>query len=266
MNDGRPMPRFGFGVYGVTNSQAVATIHAALAAGYRLLDTATIYDNEEGVGEAIRQGPVPREQLFVTTKVWNDRHGESATRRALAESLRRLRLDHVDLYLIHWPAPQLGKYVETWRTLVALQEEGLARSIGVSNFNASHLERVIGETGVTPAVNQIELHPWLQQRELREFHLRRGIATESWSPIAHGRLKPEASLDRLAAKYGKTPVQVILRWHFQNGLVAIPKSVTPSRIRENIAIFDFQLLPEEMAQIAQLDRGERTGPDPETFS
>jgi diketogulonate reductase-like aldo/keto reductase len=266
LNDGRRMPQLGFGVYGISNAQAVAAIHTAFAAGYRLVDTATIYANEEGVGEAVQKGSVPREELFVTTKVWNDRHGYDATLRAFDESLKRLRLDYVDLYLIHWPLPQLGKYVETWRALIKLKKDGRARSIGVSNFNIPHLERLAAETGVVPAVNQIELHPRLQQRVLREYHARHGIITESWSPIAHGRLPEDDCLTRIAKEHGRTPVQIVLRWHLELGLVAIPKSVTPSRIRENIEIFDFRLTPDDMKQIAALDRGQRQGPDPDVFA
>lgn len=267
LNDGRSIPQLGFGVFQIPNEQVVAPVVEALAAGYRSIDTAALYGNEEGVGEAIASAGLPRDELFVTTKVWNDRQGYDETLRSMDESLRRLGLDRVDLYLIHWPAPARGLYVESWRALIRLREEGLARSIGVSNFNPSHLQRLFDETGVTPAVNQIELHPRLQQKELRAFHERHGIVTESWSPLARSELLDDATIAELARKHARSPAQVILRWHLELGLVTIPKSVTPSRIRENIDVFEFRLDADDMATIGRLDRRDgRIGPDPDVFS
>jgi diketogulonate reductase-like aldo/keto reductase len=239
-------------VYQVPTEQAVPVIHEAIDAGYRLIDTAAMYQNERGVGEAVRSAPVAREELFVTTKVWNDRHGFDEARRAFDESMDRLGLDYVDLYLIHWPMPELGLYAETWRALIRLREEGRAKSIGVSNFSIEQLERIVDETGVVPVVNQIELHPGHPQRAMREYHARHGIVTESWSPIARGEILRHESITQLAGKYGKTPAQIVLRWHVENGLVAIPKSSNPARIRENIDVFDFRLDADDMSQIDRL--------------
>ena len=264
LNDGRAMPRLGFGVYQVEDARAPEVVGAAIRAGYRSIDTAAIYHNEVGVGRAVRESGLPRADLFVTTKLWNDRH--DAARPALDESLDRLGLDHVDLYLIHWPCPGQGRFVEAWKGLVALREAGRASSIGVSNFTPEHLERIIGETGVVPAVNQIELHPRFQQAALRAVHGRHGIVTESWSPLGRGQGLADPVLAAIAKAHGRSPAQVVLRWQLQAGLVAIPKTATPARIAENIAVFDFALSAEEMARIAGLDRADgRTGPDPDSF-
>jgi 2,5-diketo-D-gluconate reductase A len=267
LNDGRAMPQMGFGVWRISNAEAKSAVAGAIQAGYRSIDTASIYGNEEGVGEAVRSASIPREELFITTKVWNDRQGYDSTLCAFDESLARLRLDHVDLYLIHWPVAGSEAYRDTWRALVKLQQDGRAKSIGVSNFMVPHLQRVIDETGVTPAVNQIELHPRFQQKALNAFHKANGIATECWSPLGQGRLLSDETLTVIGRKYGKTPAQVVLRWHLDNGFVVIPKSVTPSRIRENIDVFDFKLDADDMRAIERLDSGSgRVGPDPAVFA
>ncbi len=266
LNDGNAMPQFGYGVWRVTNEEAATAVGEAIKAGYRSVDTAAIYGNEEGVGEAIRAASVSRDELFITTKVWNNNHGYDNTLRAFDESLGRLQLDSVDLYLIHWPVAGSDAYHDTWRALIKLKQDGRARSIGVSNFMVEHLRRLIDETGVTPAVNQIELHPRFQQKELRAFHAENGIATESWSPLGQGSLVTDETLAGIGRKYGKTPAQVILRWHLDNGLVVIPKSVTPSRMRENIDVFDFKLDADDIRAIEGLDdKGGRVGPDPAVF-
>ena len=237
----------------------------AFEVGYRHIDTAAAYRNEAGVGQAFRASGLEREEVFVTTKCCNDHHGYDEATRALKQSLERLELDHVDLYLIHWPVPAQDRYVETWRAFVDARAAGLVRSIGVSNFQPDHLERIIAETGVTPAVNQIELHPRLQQRGLRHEHAEHGIVTEAWSPLAQGAVLDDPTLTEIADAHDKTPGQVVLRWHLQLGNVVIPKSVTPERIEENFAIFDFDLTDAEMEAIDALDAGERIGPDPDTF-
>lgn len=266
LNDGRAMPRLGFGVYQVEEAWAPEIVGAAIRAGYRSIDTAAIYGNEAGIGRAIRDAEVARADLFVTTKLWNDHHGYDAAQVGLDESLDRLGLDHVDLYLIHWPCPGQGRIVETWKGLIALRESGKVRSIGVSNFTPALLDRIVGETGIVPAVNQIELHPRFQQEALRAAHTRHGIVTESWSPLGRGHGLADPILAAIAKAHGRTPAQIVLRWHLQNGLVAIPKTATPARIAENIAVFDFALSDDEMARIATLDRPDgRTGPDPDRF-
>lgn len=266
LNDGRSMPQLGLGTWRAAAGEAAAIVRAAIAAGYRLIDTASMYGNEPGVGEGVRGSGVAREELFVTTKLASAAHGHDAALKAFDESAKRLGLERVDLYLIHWPAPRQGLYLEAWKALVRLQAEGRVTSIGVSNFTAEHLRRVIGETGVTPAVNQVELHPRFQQRELRELHGELGIVTESWSPLGQGGLLADPTVKRIAAKHGKTPAQTILRWHLDCGLVAIPKSSNSGRIAENFDVFDFYLDGEDMAAMAGLDdpRG-RIGPHPDTF-
>jgi len=266
LNDGTAMPQLGFGVWQVPDDQATAAVKTAIAIGYRSIDTAAAYNNESGVGEGIKSAGVPRRDLFITTKLWNDRQGYDDALKAFDESLKQLKLDYVDLYLIHWPAPKQDRFVESWRALVTLQKQGRARSIGVSNFTVAHLTRIIDATGVTPAVNQIELHPRLQQKTLREFHSRHRIATESWSPLGQGKLLDDPTLTAIAKKHRKTTAQIILRWHLENGLIAIPKSTHEARIRENFAVFDFKLEPADMAQIAKLDANGRIGPDPDRFS
>ncbi len=264
-NDGRAIPQVGLGVWRTPNDVAVTAVRTALEAGYRHVDTAAIYENETGVGEGIRAAGLPRDDLFVTTKVWNADQGFDATLKAADASLKRLGLDHVDLYLIHWPAPRKGLFVDTWRALVRLREEGRARSIGVSNFEVEHLDRIIAETGVTPAINQIELHPRFQQKALRAAHAERGIVTQSWSPLGQGTLLADPAIAAIAARHGRTPAQVIIRWHLDSGLVVIPKSVTPSRIVENFDVFGFKLDEADLAAIAALDSQDgRIGPNPMT--
>ncbi|HEY8588577.1 MAG TPA: aldo/keto reductase [Naasia sp.] len=262
MNDGRHIPQLGLGVYKVPDEDVEAVVATAVEAGYRHIDTATLYRNEAGVGRAVRGAAVPREDLFVTTKLWNDDHGFDSALRAFDASMEELGLDYVDLYLIHWPVPSQDLYVETWRALERIRDEGRARSIGVSNFAQSHLERLLTETETAPAVNQVELHPWLAQDALREFDAAHGILTEAWSPLARGRVVGNEALERIGAKYGKSPAQVVLRWHLDLGNVVIPKSVTPARIRENADVFDFGLDHDDLTVIAGLDSGGRTGRDP----
>ncbi len=265
LNDGSKIPQLGLGVWQVPDEQAAASVKEALAAGYRSVDTAAIYGNESGVGAGLRAAGVARKDLFVTTKLWNDRHGFDSAHEAMNESLEKLGLAYVDLYLIHWPVAGSEKFVDAWRAMIEKKEDGRARSIGVSNFTRANLERLIDATGVTPAVNQIELHPGFAQRELRAFHDKHGIATESWSPLAQGGVTKEKTIVDLARKHGKSPAQVTLRWHLQHGLIVIPKSVTPARIRENIDVFDFELSSAEMAAIDAIKEGARLGPDPEKF-
>ncbi|MET0589604.1 MAG: aldo/keto reductase [Naasia sp.] len=263
MNDGRTIPQVGLGVYKIADDEAAAAVSHALDVGYRHIDTAALYRNERGVGRGIRESGVPREDVFVTTKVWNDDHGFDATLRAFDTSLGLLGLDHVDLYLIHWPVPSKDLYVDTWRALERLHEEGRARSIGVSNFTESHLSRLIGESGTKPVLNQVELHPWLQQSDLREFGREMDILTEAWSPLARGRVLDSAALAPIAAKHGRTAAQIVIRWHVQLGNVVIPKSVTPARIEENFDVFDFALDADDLRAISAFDSGDRTGRHPD---
>ena len=258
--------QLGFGVFQVPPEDTADVVARAFRTGYRHIDTAAAYRNEEGVGAAIRASGLPREEVFVTTKCPNSAHGYDAATNALKGSLEKLGLDFVDLYLIHWPIPSKDRYVETWKAFVDLQKEGLAKSIGVSNFQPDLLRRIVDETGVTPAVNQIELHPRLQQAELRRVHAERGIVTEAWSPLAQGAVLDDPAITRIAEAHGVTPGQVVIRWHLQLGNVVIPKSVTPARIDENFDVFGFELSDDEMAAIEALDAGERTGPDPDTFT
>ncbi|RSO11589.1 oxidoreductase [Streptomyces sp. WAC 06783] len=267
LNNGVAMPQLGYGVWQVPDDEAFTAVGNALEAGYRSIDTAAIYGNEEGTGKALAASGIARDELFVTTKLWNDAQGYDSTLRAFDESLNKLGLEYVDLYLIHWPLPAQGTFVDTYRAFEKIYEEGRAKAIGVSNFQPAHLERLLGETSVVPAVNQIELHPRLQQSEARAFHARHGIATEAWSPLGQGKdLLTDATVTRLAEKHGRTPAQIVLRWHLQLGNVVIPKSVTPSRIKENIDVFGFELDDADMSAIAALDSGTRLGPDPDTFN
>ncbi len=261
------MPQLGFGVWQVSDAEAVAAVATALQAGYRSIDTAAMYQNERGVGQAVRQSGLAREDVFVTSKLNNDAHGYDETLRAFDASLENLGFDYLDLYLIHWPLPRRDRYVDSWRAFAKLQADGRVRAIGVSNFQAAHLQRLIDETGVVPALNQIELHPYLVQSELRDFHGPHGIATEAWSPLGSGHgLLDDQVIVTIAEKYGKSAAQVALRWHLQLGNVVIPKSVTPSRIVENISVFDFELDPDDVEAITDLNRDERTGPNPDTFN
>jgi 2,5-diketo-D-gluconate reductase A len=259
------IPQLGFGVFQVPPKETEVAVAEALSAGYRHIDTAAAYRNEGGVGQALHASGIDRDELFVTTKCWNDDHGYEQAKRACRASLERLELSHLDLYLIHWPVPAHDQYVETWKAFVELQSEGLVRSIGVSNFQPEHLERVIAETGVAPAINQVELHPHFQQVGLRREHERLGVLTEAWSPLGQGLELEDPAIVEIAQAHGKTPAQAIIRWHLQLGNVVIPKSVTPERIRENFDVFDFELSSEQMDAIAALDAGTRIGPDPETF-
>lgn len=266
LNNGVAMPQLGFGVWQVEDAEAFTTVGQALDAGYRSIDTAAIYGNEEGTGKALAASGIPRDELFVTTKLWNAEQGHDATLRAFDTSLAKLGLEYVDLYLIHWPLPSKDLYVETYKAFEKIHAEGRAKAIGVSNFLPEHLERLMGETSVVPAVNQIELHPQLSQAESRAFHARHNIVTEAWSPLGQGKgLLENPAIAELAAKHGRTPAQVVLRWHLQLGNVVIPKSVTPSRIAENIDVFGFELDDEDLATLARLDTGNRLGPDPATF-
>ncbi|WP_019546859.1 aldo/keto reductase [Streptomyces sulphureus] len=265
LNNGVEMPQLGFGVWQVADDEAERAVGRALEAGYRSIDTAAAYENESGTGRALAASGIPRDELFVTTKLWNADQGYDTALRAFDASLEKLGLDHVDLYLIHWPMPGVDKYLDTWRALERLLAEGRARAIGVSNFQPAHLKRVIDLGGTVPAVNQIELHPQLAQSLPRAFHTDHHIATEAWSPLGQGKgLLDEPTLTETAEKHGKTVAQVVLRWHLQLGNIAIPKSVTPSRIVENFDIFDFELDRADLDAIARLNTDTRLGPDPDT--
>jgi 2,5-diketo-D-gluconate reductase A len=265
LHDGIQIPQLGFGVFQVPPDETRAVVEEALAAGYRHIDTAAAYRNEKGVGEALASSGIPRDEVFVTTKLWNSQQGHDDALAAFESSLGRLGLDRVDLYLIHWPMPTEGLFVDTWRAFERIHAEGGARTIGVSNFRVEDLERLEQETSTRPTVNQIELHPWLQQAELRRWHAEHEIATEAWSPLAQSRHLDDATIASIAAAHGKSPAQTILRWHLQLGNIVFPKSSTPERIRENIDVFDFELSADEMERIEGLESGERTGPDPSEF-
>jgi 2,5-diketo-D-gluconate reductase A len=265
LHDGVEIPQLGFGVFQVPPEETQRTVEDALAVGYRHVDTAAAYRNERGVGAAVAAFGIPREEIFITTKLWNSQQGYDSALTAFEKSLGRLGCDYVDLYLIHWPAPSEGRFVETWRAFERIHEEGRARTIGVSNFRAEDVERLERETWTRPTINQIELHPLFQQAELRPWLAERGIATEAWSPLAQGAVLSEETIASIAVRHGKTPAQAVLRWHLQLGNVVIPKSVTPERIRENIDVFDFDLSDEEMAAIGRLDTNRRGGPDPALF-
>ena len=266
MNDGRSIPVIGFGVWQVPDDVVVDATLKALEVGYRHIDTAYLYLNERGVGEALQRSGLDRDDIFVTTKVWNTDHGYDETLRAFDKSTGLLGIDEVDLYLIHWPTPARDIYLDSWRALIRLREEGRARSIGVSNFHEAHLRKIIDETGVIPAINQIELHPWLPQAHMRDIDARLGIKTEAWSPLGSGRLIDDPIIGEVAAKHGKSPAQVMVRWSIQLGNIVLPKSVTPERIEQNIDVFDFALDDADMAAIATLESGRRTGPNPDDFN
>jgi 2,5-diketo-D-gluconate reductase A len=266
LHDGVEMPQLGFGVFQIPPEETQEKVEEALAVGYRHVDTAAAYRNEAGVGAAIAATGVRREDVFVTTKLWNSEQGYDSTLRAFEQSLERLGTGHVDLYLIHWPLPGRDLLLDTWRAFERIQEEGGARSIGVSNFRVEDLERLQRESERQPTVNQIELHPRFQQAELRSWHADHDVVTEAWSPLAQGDLLEDGTIETVAAHHDRTPAQVILRWHLQVGNVVIPKSVTPERIRQNFELFDFELSEDDMAAIERLDAGGRRGPDPSTFN
>jgi 2,5-diketo-D-gluconate reductase A len=266
-NNGHEIPQLGFGVFQVPPDEVVEPVRTAIEAGYRLIDTAAMYGNEEGVGKAIADSGVPRDELFITTKLDNVDHGYDAALAAFDTSMAKLGLDVLDLYLIHWPLPKRDDYVETWKAFEKLYADGRVRSIGVSNFHTNHLNRLFAETDVKPVMNQIELHPGLPQTELRRFHADNEMLTEAWSPIGQGQgLLDDPTIGSIAARVGKSPAQVVLRWHIQHGLVVIPKSVTPARIKENLDVFDFELADEDMAALSDLSGPGRVGPDPDTFN
>ncbi|MFC4598652.1 aldo/keto reductase [Cohnella hongkongensis] len=269
LNNGVRMPWFGLGVFKVKEgSEVIDSVKTAIRSGYRSIDTAAVYKNEEGVGQAIaeamRENSVPREELFVTSKVWNSDQGYSSTLDAFEVSLKKLGLDYLDLYLVHWPVK--GKYKETWKALEHLYQSGKVRAIGVSNFHIHHLEDVLAEAKVVPAVNQVELHPYLTQVELREYNRSKGIQIEAWSPLAQGLVLKDPVIEALAAKYGKSAAQIVLRWNLQSGIVTIPKSIQPERIAANADVFDFELSAEDVASIDALNRNQRVGSDPDNFS
>jgi 2,5-diketo-D-gluconate reductase A len=266
LHDGVEIPQHGFGVFQIPPEETESAVELALETGYRHVDTASGYRNEKEVGSAMAGSGIPREEIFVTTKAWNSEQGFDSTLAAADASLSRLGTDYVDLYLIHWPAPSQDRFVETWRALERIHGEGRARTIGVSNFRIEDLERLEDETDTRPTVNQVELHPYFQQRDLCAWHDERGIATEAWSPLAQGRVLGNETIGQIAQAHGKTPAQTVLRWHLQLGNIVFPKSVTPQRIRENLELFDFELSEQDMERLAALDSGERIGPDPATFA
>jgi 2,5-diketo-D-gluconate reductase A len=270
LNDGASIPQLGFGVFQIPPPETARATEAALAAGYRHIDTAEMYGNERGVGEAVRASGLDRDEVFITSKLNNGFHEPDAARREFDRTLSALGMDHVDLFLIHWPLPMHygGDFVSTWKTLEEFKADGRARSIGVSNFEIAHLERILAESDTVPAVNQIEAHPYLLNDAVRAFGESHGIATEAWSPIAKGQVMDDPVIGAIADELGRTPAQVTLRWHVQRASIVFPKSTTPARIEENMHIFDFELSADQMAQIDGLDRGEagRTGPHPDTMS
>ncbi|MBG9543479.1 glyoxal reductase [Cytobacillus firmus] len=264
LNNGVEMPQFGLGVYKVDKGlQIENTVKDAINIGYRLIDTAAFYENEEGVGKAIKESGVPREELFITTKVWNTDQGYDQTLNAFNNSLKKMELDYIDLYLIHWPVKE--KYLETWRALEKLYKDGKARAIGVSNFQIHHLKDILENSSEKPAVNQVELHPLLSQKELRAFCGEHNIKVQAWSPIARGRVLEDSDIKEIAKRRGKSAAQIILRWHLQNGIMVIPKSVKKDRLRENADIFDFELTEDEMRQMNELNSNQRFGADPDNF-
>ncbi|MEU7818911.1 aldo/keto reductase [Pseudonocardia sp. NPDC049154] len=265
MLDGREVPAVGFGTYPHAGDDSRTTAISALDAGYRLLDTALRYENEQGVGRAVREYDLPREDILVATKLAGRHHGYDETLKGFQESLDNLGLDYVDLYLIHWPLPRLDKYVDSWKAMIRLREEGLVRSIGVSNFTEAHLRRLVDETGVVPVMNQVEMHPYFPQAALREVHAELGVVTESWSPMGRGELLAEPTVVRIAEAHGVTPAQAILRWHVQLGVVPIPKSADPERQRTNLDLFGFELSDDEVAALSALEPGRIWDQDPETY-
>jgi 2,5-diketo-D-gluconate reductase A len=268
LNNGNEMPQLGFGTWRMSDEEAVTAVNAAIESGYRLIDTAALYGNEPGIGEAINQSGVARGELFITTKVWNSDQGHDNTLKAFDKSLVRLGLDYVDLYLIHWPVPAADKYVDTWKALEEIYESGRAKNIGVCNFNIEHLEKLLATAKVVPAVNQVECHPHLPQKELREYCKAKGIQIEAWRPIGgpKGDLMNDATTTNIADKHGRTAAQILIRWSIQLGMIPIPKSVRVERMKENANVFDFELDNDDMAKISALDTGERYGPDPATMN
>jgi len=263
--NGTRIPQLGFGVFQVENEQTEAAVTTALEVGYRSIDTAAVYGNEEGVGAALAKTDVPREELFVTTKLWNDDQGYASTLAAFDTSLRKLGLEYVDMYLIHWPTPAKDTYLDTWRAFETLHNEGRVRALGVSNFQPDHLTRLLEHASIAPVVNQVELHPYFQQSRVRAFDAEHRIATEAWSPLAQGgELLADPVVADIARRLDKTPAQIVLGWHIRIGNIVIPKSVTPARVRENFDVFDFELSAADVDAIAGLDRGQRIGPDPDT--
>ncbi|MEQ5794044.1 aldo/keto reductase [Paracoccus sp. NFXS7] len=265
LNDGRTMPQLGTGIWQIEDAKTPEVVAEALRIGYRLIDGAAAYKNEAGMGRGIRDSDVVRDQIFVTSKLWNDAQGHDAALRAFDATMERSGLDYLDLYLIHWPLPAMDAYVDSWKALIRLRDEGRVRSIGVANFHEPHLRRLIDETGVAPALNQIELHPSLTQERMRAVNKQLGIVTQSWTPLGRGDSFDAPAIRDAAARTGRTVAQVILRWHIQHGLSVIPKSEKPERLAENFDVLDFTLTPKEMSAIDALDRGHRTGPDPDTF-
>jgi len=265
LNDGTTIPQIGFGLWQVPPSEAEAATAEALRVGYRHLDSAAVYANEAEAGAALAKSGLAREDVYVTTKLWNPDHGYDEAMRAFDTSMTKMGFEQLDLYLIHWQCKQHGKFIDTWRALIDLHKSGRVKSIGVSNFKEPALRQLIDATGVIPVLNQIELHPWLPQLDMRAVHAEYGIATESWSPLASGQLIDDPTLAAIAAKHSKSTAQVMIRWHLQQGLIVLPKSVTPSRIAENIDVFGFELDDEDMATIAGMENGHRTGPDPDDF-
>ncbi len=266
LNNGVEIPQLGFGVFQIPPEQTKDATLTALEVGYRHIDTAEMYGNEREVGEAVRASGIDRDQIFVTSKLNNGFHAYDDALAAFDETLKTLDLGYLDLFLVHWPLPGVGDYVETWKAMEKMYESGRVKAIGVSNFQPHHLRRIHGETSVTPAVNQVEIHPYLANEEVRAFDTEHGIATEAWSPIAQGKVLEDPVLVRIAEAHGRTPAQVTLRWHLQRGDIVFPKSVTRSRVEENFDVFSFELSADDMTDITGLDRGERTGPDPDAFN
>jgi 2,5-diketo-D-gluconate reductase A len=261
-HDGNSIPQIGLGVYKISDDEAATIVRSAIEVGYRLIDTASMYENEEGVGRGIRDSGVPRSEIFVTTKFWMDDLGFDKTKAALRTSLDLLGMDFVDLYMIHWPAPARGLYIESWRALEELQEEGLVTSIGMSNFHTDHLDDIFAMATKKPVINQIEIHPWLTQEKTTDYNRRHGLVTQAWSPLARGQILDQPDLVALSTKYDKSVAQIVIRWHIQRGFAVIPKSVSPERMKANADVFDYSLSDEDMAIISSLDKGYRTGVDP----
>jgi 2,5-diketo-D-gluconate reductase A len=266
LNDGKSIPALGFGVFKVPPADTEQSVSTALEAGYRHIDTAAVYGNERETGRAVAASGIPRHELYLVTKLWNSEQGYDSTLAAFDVSMARLGIDYLDLYLVHWPMPKLNKFIETFTAFAHLRDQGRIRSIGVSNFEPEHINALVDATGIVPAVNQIELHPRLPQNELRELHARLGIATEAWGPLGQGSLLTDPSVTAVAEGVGRTPAQVLIRWHLQLGNIVIPKSVNPERIASNFDVFDFELSENDMSSISSLDDGNRLGPDPRTFN